>query len=265
MNTSELVGNAHILAQLRRPLAHAYLISGDSETRRKTLADYIARTLICNRADGERPCDACAACDKVRRGIHPDMLVRGLIEGKKEIPVATIREMAAEAPTLPNEAEAKVYIVEAADSLNHSAQNAFLKLLEEPPSFVTFLLLAENPLALLPTVRSRCVHLALTPEVAETRAAEAEARALADTFFAVLHGSELDLLSFCVSLEKVERQILTVFTALCHAELTTALGKAGADRVRLMKAVDLMDSLRTDLRFNVGAGHISGKILATLL
>jgi len=186
-------------------------------------------------------------------------------EGKREIPVAAVREMVAEAPTLPNEAERKVYIVEPADSLNPSAQNAFLKLLEEPPSFVTFLLLAENPLALLPTVRSRCMSLSLTPEMTGDPELEARVRELVDEFTAALSADPLDLLRFCVGLEKTERETLRAFIEACHRELATALGKAGANRARLLKAVDLFDSLRTDLRFNVSTGHISGKILATLV
>lgn len=264
MNTIEHTDNAHMLAQLMGPLAHAYLISGNDSGQRRALAERIARSLVCNAAGAKRPCNACAACEKARRGIHPDVLVRGPAEGKKEIPVAIVRGMVADAPTLPNEADAKVYIVEEADSLNPNAQNAFLKLLEEPPSFVTFLLIAENPLALLPTVRSRCVHLGLTPGTGQAEV-EGQAREMADALFAALHGGGEELLRFCVGLEKAERQTLAAFVETCHTELVSALGKQGADRAQLIRAVDLFDSLRTDLRFNVGTGHISGKILATLI
>ncbi|MCL2588452.1 MAG: hypothetical protein FWD84_03485, partial [Oscillospiraceae bacterium] len=185
--------------------------------------------------------------------------------GKRDIPVATVREMVAEAPTLPNEARNKVYAIEQADSLNPSAQNAFLKLLEEPPSFVTFLLLAENPLTLLPTVRSRCVQLSLTPEETADPELEGKVRELVDGFQAALRADKLQLLQFCVGLEKTERETLRVFIEACHRELATALGREQADRVRLLKAVDLFDSLRTDLKFNVSTGHISGKILAALV
>lgn len=265
MNMTELVGNAHIKAQLTGPLAHAYLISGERAAGRRILADLIARGLVCGAFGGARPCNTCAACEKARRGIHPDISVRGPAEGKREVPVATVREMVAEAPTLPNEAERKVYIIDGADSLNPSAQNAFLKLLEEPPSFVTFLLLAENPLALLPTVRSRCIHLSLMPEMEADPALEARVQELVDGFTAARAAGELDLLQFCVGLEKIERETLRAFVAACHRALATDLGRDGADRAALLKAVDLFDSLRSDLRFNVSGGHISGKILATLV
>ena len=266
MNITGFSGNAHIRAQLQGPLTHAYLISGESAAERRALADLMARALVCDSSGGERPCNACIDCEKTRRGIHPDVMLRGPAEGKAEIPVATVREMVQDAPTLPNEAERKVYIVFDADGLNQSAQNAFLKLLEEPPSFVTFLLLAENPLALLPTVRSRCVHLGLAPESAsESDAPSPEVQELVDAFFKAFDRGGLDLLPFCVGLEKAERQTVVDFVAACHARLVAALRQRAADRAKLIKAVDLFDSLRTDLQFNVGTGHISGKILATLV
>jgi len=272
MNTNEFhqSSSARIWAELQKgPLAHAYLISGEDAEQRRALAEMMARSLICTATGKARPCETCASCVKAQRGIHPDVLVQRPAEGKTEIPVATVREMVRDAPTLPNEAPGKVYIVEEADCLNSSAQNAFLRLLEEPPSFVTFLLLAENPLALLPTVRSRCIHLGLAPEEREqglSGAPTAEVQALVERFFRARTGGALDLLSFCVDLEKVERQTLFAFVAACHTELARALGqRRTTDRAALIKAVDLFDSLRLDLRFHVGGGHISGKILATLI
>ncbi|MCL2568884.1 MAG: hypothetical protein FWE12_05550 [Oscillospiraceae bacterium] len=267
MNTTNLMGNAHIKAQLAGPLAHAYLISGEETAQRRILADLMARSLICEAADRARPCGVCPPCEKAARGIHPDIQVRGPIEGKTEIPVAAVREMVAEAPILPNEADRKVYIIESADSLNPSAQNAFLKLLEEPPSFVTFLLLAENPLALLPTVRSRCVHLSLTPDAGDSALdiPPEEIAELVNNLQTALRQGGLPLLQFCVSLEKLERAHLTAFIETTHRTLVRSLAQTKTDRAQLIKAIDLFDSLRTDLRFNVSAGHISGKILATLI
>ena len=255
-------GNARIGEILRGPLGHAYLISGPGPDENRGLANIMARSRVCF-GSGERPCNACAACDKALRGIHPDILIVGK-DDKKEIPVAAIRQIVHDAPTLPNEAEHKVYIVEEADNLNQSAQNAFLKILEEPPRFVTFLLLAENPLRLLPTVRSRCVHLSLVPDAAEI-AAESEVHDLADAFYAAYLSGGMDFLHFCVELEKADRQILGELIEICYARFIERLGEPAADHLRVKKAVDLFDSLRDDLRFNVSAGHISGKILATLL
>ena len=76
---------------------------------------------------------------------------------------AQIRALRADAYIRPNEAGRKVYLLERAHTMNPSAQNAMLKLLEEGPPYAAFLLLTENAAALLPTVRSRCETLTLSP------------------------------------------------------------------------------------------------------
>jgi len=266
MNLRELPGNPHLEAKLSGPLSHAYIISGPEADARLTLAGIMARSLICT-GSGTQPCDICPACQKVRRGTHPDILTTTPDkEGTKgDIRVAQIREITRDAHTLPNEADSKVYILDQADSMNPSAQNAFLKMLEEPPRFVTFLLLAENPLALLPTVRSRCIHLPLLPTGAGGMDQEGAHIELVKTFFGVFSPGGLPLLQFCVGLEKVDRQTLAAFVDACYMKLIQALGRQGPDGAQLSAAVNLFDSLREDLERNVSAGHISGKIAATLL
>ena len=262
MNMTERTGNARIQETLRGELGHAYLISGPDADERRLLASLMARRRICQSA-GERSCDVCAACEKARRGIHPDIL-RIHKEAGRDISVSAIRQIVQDSATLPNEAACKVYIIEDADALNQSAQNAFLKILEEPPDFVMFLLLSENPLCLLPTVRSRCVHLSLVPDADMSVPDAGEAAELADAFWKAYLSGGLDLLHVCVSLEKTERQVLDAFINICYMRFAAVLGQDGADRAKLQAGVRLFDSLRDDLRFNVSAGHISGKILATL-
>jgi len=263
MNMSGFTGNARIKETLKGELGHAYLISGPEADERRALAHLMARNRICQ-SEGERPCSTCVACEKAEREIHPDIL-RVERETGKEIPVAAIRQIVHDAATLPNEAEHKVYVIEEADALNQSAQNAFLKILEEPPSFVTFLLLTENPLRLLPTVRSRCVHLSLVPDADASVPEESEARELADAFWDAYTSEGLDLLHFCVSLEKTDRQVLDGFIEVCYMRFIAGFGQEGVNPAKLQAGIRLFDSLRDDLRFNVSAGHISGKILATLL
>jgi len=265
MNTTGLVGNAHLHAGLSGPLTHAYLLSGPQAACCRALAEIMARSLVCQSPE-ERPCNACPACEKAAKGIHPDIAVTvpGESGAKREIAVSQIREITRDAHTLPNEADHKVYIVEEADTLNANAQNAFLKVLEEPPSFVTFLLLAENPLRLLPTVRSRCTHLALAPTEGESPEGEGPHLSLVEDFLEAFPGEKQTLLAFCVSLEKTDKKVLEAFIKTCHTGLMEALIQ-GNPAPELFPAIDLFESLQRDLRFNVSAGHISGKLAATLL
>lgn len=166
MRLDVLAGNQALKQQLTahsrgRGLAHAYILSGPRGIGKHTLANALAAAMVCT-GGGEKPCGQCAPCRKAAAGIHPD-LIRIAGEKGKDLTVAQVRQMRADAYIRPNEGERKVYLIEDAQSMNPSAQNAMLKLLEEGPAYAAFLLLADNADALLPTVRSRCEVLSLTP------------------------------------------------------------------------------------------------------
>ncbi len=131
-------------------------------------------------------CGVCPACQRIARGIHPDVL---LIKPQDSgvIKVDQVRDAVDRAAYRPFEGKRRVVIVDDADALMPQAQNALLKTLEEPPSASVFLLVTARPDALLATVRSRCPQLRFrvlsVEEVAgalrSRGASEAEARAVA--------------------------------------------------------------------------------------
>ena len=165
MELTALAGNAQIKAQLAHregDLAHAYIVAGPAGSGRHTLAAQMAAALVCSAQPQLRPCGRCSHCRKAAGGIHPDITVIAG-SGGKPITVDQVRALRTDAYVRPNEAERKVYLLERADRMNASAQNAMLKLLEDGPAYAVFFLLAENGSALLPTVRSRCETLELAP------------------------------------------------------------------------------------------------------
>ncbi|MGN0172123.1 MAG: ATP-binding protein [Acutalibacteraceae bacterium] len=140
-------------------LPHALIVEGPRGSGKRLLAHLFAKAAVCT-AEGERPCGVCAACRKAETG-HPDITVLQGDGSAKSLSVATIRALREQAAILPNEAAYKVAIIADAGCMNPQAQNALLKILEEPPSFMLFVLTVENRAQLLPTVQSRCMCVSL--------------------------------------------------------------------------------------------------------
>ena len=165
MGFEGLLGNDRLKENLTRSLSrgrsgHFYLISGPEGSGKRTLSRLLAAALMCS--EPNRPCGRCPQCRKVMNGTHPDFITVDDPE-KKTVPVDLIRQARADMYIEPNEGQRKIYLFPRAQDMGIPGQNALLKVLEEPPAYGVFLLLADNPQRLLTTVRSRCVELALSP------------------------------------------------------------------------------------------------------
>ena len=147
-------------------IPHAILIDGDKGTGRHTLARYIAQAVVCGKDNA--PCGECRNCRVAKSGAHPDITFISPEEGKKFINVGQIRTLRAEAFVKPHMSERRVFIINTAETMNESAQNAFLKVLEEPPEGVVFILVSLSASELLETVVSRCTRLSLVPPDIDT-------------------------------------------------------------------------------------------------
>ena len=165
MSFDTLLGNEQLKKNLSRSLAaghisHFYLISGPRGVGKHTLARLLGAAILCQ--GEQKPCLHCRPCRKVMEGVHPDFITVDDPE-KKTVPVDLIRQARADIYIQPNESEHKIYLFPRAQDMGLPGQNALLKVLEEPPGYGVFLLLADNPNRLLPTVRSRCTELKLLP------------------------------------------------------------------------------------------------------
>jgi len=149
-------------------LCHAYLIEGEDGTGKTAFAKRFASAVLCT-GKSHRPCGNCNACYKTQHGSHPDL---HLYTEDSKNKVDFIRRIKEDVYTLPNDGEYKVYIICRAEELTIEAQNALLKMLEEPPEDTVFLLTCRNRSALANTVVSRCVPIGLST-VSEAECAEA--------------------------------------------------------------------------------------------
>ncbi len=162
-------------------LSHAYLLVGDE-------ADQVAREFILSLNCPQR-CGTCQHCGKLQRGTHPD--VKWLTKIGKRIGIDQIRELQLDSIYPPTESSKKIYVIEGAEDLSLEAANSLLRILEEPPHYLIFLLLARG-LNLLPTILSRCQIIKLMGQSREALAQELKERGFSereiDYIFSVTKG-----------------------------------------------------------------------------
>ncbi len=120
---------------------------------------WFAKALLCT--SPEKPCGVCLSCRRVQNGHHPDVHWYG--DGEKAVPIGDIRDLIKETAWIPTEGERSVFIVSAAEKMQAPAQNALLKVFEEPPKGVVIFLLANSGRGLLPTIRSRGQTVRVSP------------------------------------------------------------------------------------------------------
>ena len=133
---------------------NAAVLEGGTADGRRELALLLARAALCS-GEGERPCGVCPNCVKALAGSHPDLRVEGGSGAARSFHVDVVRSVRDDAFIRPNEAARKVFVLLEAQAMSEQAQNALLKVLEEPPPAVLFLLTVPSASMLLPTVRSR--------------------------------------------------------------------------------------------------------------
>ena len=155
---AELVGQDPIVNTLRRAVAtdrivHAYLFVGPRGTGKTSTARILAKAINClERGDDGEPCDRCAACVAIRDGraldvIEIDAASHGLVEDARDLVMRAL--------TAPSDLRRRVYIIDEVHMLSPHAFNALLKLIEEPPDHVVFILATTDTHRVPPTIISR--------------------------------------------------------------------------------------------------------------
>ncbi len=237
-------------------LFHSYIITGADSGAIEDAANLVAQAAVCS-GDPPLPCGKCRDCRKALRGIHPDISHVELAKDAKEHTVDSMRVLRAAAYVSPNEGSRSVYIIHAADAMNVQAQNAMLKVLEEPPGHVVFILLANNPERLLPTVRSRCETVRLVTASGSIQDDDTQAAALLED---LLSGDPLIICQACLTLEKLSRLEFT--TVLDRLRRYLAISGINMEPVAVSRARKIFDTASKYLEANVSSGHVSGLIMA---
>jgi DNA polymerase III delta' subunit len=245
MPFSDLARHRRIVDLLSRSISRdtlppSLIFAGPTGAGKRATALALAQALNClsqsavssQQSSGDLPIDACgtcAACLRIARGVHPDVLV---VEpgDNGSIKIDQVRDIIDRSAYRPFEGRRRVVIVDEADALVPPAQNALLKTLEEPPASSVFILVTSRPDMLLPTVRSRCIRLWFAGGAAQEL--EPDARQVAERVLVhVASGPE-------PAARRIERA----------KDLLTNTGSGGAsDREQLSSHLRAMASLLRDV------------------
>lgn len=170
-------GHDHAVRELQaaavRGARHAYILSGYHHVGKTALALEFARALLCEASPAPgQSCGNCSTCRRIMRGTHPDVTVYDLRRQQQSsekastaknlsMNIATVREISSGIALRPMESQQRVVIVDDVETMQETAQEAFLKTLEEPPPYAVVLLLTTDAELLLETIRSRATTIQL--------------------------------------------------------------------------------------------------------
>src|SRR5712675_2608197 len=158
-NFSTVVGQSHITLTLKNAirnnhLAHAFLFTGPRGVGKTTCARILAKTINClNITPDFEPCNACESCETFNNGQSLNIFE---LDAASNNSVEDIRSLVEQVRYPPQGGKYKVYIIDEVHMLSGSAFNAFLKTLEEPPSYAVFILATTEKHKIIPTILSRC-------------------------------------------------------------------------------------------------------------
>ena len=157
-NFEDVKGQEHIVTTLKNQIkadriGHAYLFCGTRGTGKTTIAKILARAVNCEHPVDGSPCNECPACRAINAGTSMNVIE---IDAASNNGVDNIREIREEVAYRPAQGRYKVYIIDEVHMLSTGAFNALLKTLEEPPSYVIFILATTEAHKIPITILSRC-------------------------------------------------------------------------------------------------------------
>ncbi|MCD8019525.1 MAG: DNA polymerase III subunit delta' [Clostridiales bacterium] len=171
----DILGNERLKNHFRaaveqQKVSHAYIIEGEKGSGKKAIASAFAKVLQCEHKNEQKKyisdmdaCGKCESCIQMEHKNHPDVLWI-THEKPNVISVQEVRSQIVNSiEIMPYKGPYKIYIIDEAEKMNASAQNALLKSIEEPPWYAVILLLTSNRGAFLPTILSRCILLTVKP------------------------------------------------------------------------------------------------------
>ena len=217
-------------------LSHAILLTGGTEKERKELSLLLSQALLCENSPA--PCLKCNICKKVKSGIHPDVIITEGEAGKqRSIKIDTIRDIRSRAYIMPNEAPFQIFIILEASGMGEEAQNALLKILEEPPATARFILASRSRDDFRQTILSRVTPFAISEDSGQAAGEKENSKAVKaaeDIFSALITKNEAKIMLSTGALEKDKKNY-----------------KAALEKMILMFRNSIVSKYRTDSEVSI--------------
>ena len=257
----EIIGNDRIKNQLKQAVdlnktSHSYLFLGISGIGKKMIAKEFAKMILCE--NDNKYCNQCKSCIEFDSNNNPDF---SLIEPDgasiKIDQIRQIQKKIIEAPIISNN---KVYIIDDADLMTTEAQNCLLKTLEEPPEFVTIILIGSKESSFLSTIKSRCTIIKFSPieneQIIEYLNKKYEIKNISEEMLEIFGGS-IGKAEGIKDKEELFSNIIEIVENIKILELPEALKKADIiyksqeDRIDILEAINviLFKLSKQDIRY----------------
>ncbi len=274
MQYRQIIGHQTIKEQLMnivntRKISHAYIFDGPEGIGKSMMAHAFASSVVCDDFQ-EEPCGKCKHCQLSFGNSHPDILSMDLTIDKngdvrESISVEAVRDLKKDVYIKPFFADRKVYIIEKAQKMTVEAQNALLKIFEEPPQFATFILLTNGLSKILPTILSRGVIVKFQPlskkELLQFATQQGVTTSNTDLLINLSGGRAARLLELSreESLVELRNEILKAFSVLVNGKQRNAINamfllmKEQQDSVG--EIVDFLETFLSDIGLICAGNH----------
>ncbi|NLK44858.1 MAG: DNA polymerase III subunit delta' [Tissierellia bacterium] len=158
MDFTDIIGHERQIKSLKNSInngtvSHSYLFEGEEGLGKKAVAYVFSKTLLCEKKQDEA-CNTCTSCIKFDSSNHPDFKI--ISPTNNTIKREEIDKIIKDIATMPFESNRKIYIIDDCHSLRLDSQNILLKTLEEPPDYITIILITSEKEKIIPTILSRC-------------------------------------------------------------------------------------------------------------
>lgn len=241
------------LAAKEGRLPHAILLETDDIGKKGMRAALeITKALMCI-SESDKPCNKCRVCYKIANRFHPDVSIVSVKSPYKSIRVEDIRNLRQDVYLAPNESSYKVYIIYDGGLMNEFAQNILLKILEEPPQGVIFIILCNSEFSVIDTIKSR-VQVYNIEESME-RISSGKIHKVAKEFIdACISGNKFDIVKESAKIAKDRETFKNILGDIKETVVSTYIScpkETSAVKNRILKIVEIVDKARGLVEENV--------------